>query len=74
MNLKKYQVIIQDEWNNLHHLDFYDKLEDAVDDINEWLLVYDAKIEKDELVEYPSTFGYCFDREVMTPDETYIYI
>lgn len=68
----KYQVIIQDEWNNLFHLGFYDKLEDSLDDINGFLAAYDVSI--DELYEYPSTFSSCFDKEIEVDDCTVIYV
>lgn len=70
--LKKYQVIIQDEWNNLYHIGFYDILNDAIPDINDFLKVYDVEIE--DLKEYASTFGSCFDTEVETKDETIIMV
>lgn len=64
--LKKYEVFIQDEWNNIYLVGFYDNLEDAIPEVNEFLETYDMKI--DELKEYPSTFGLCFDKEVETPN------
>lgn len=64
--LKKYEVFIQDEWNNIYLVGFYDNLEDAIPEVNEFLETYNTKI--DELKEYPSTFGPCFDREVETPN------
>lgn len=69
--MKKYQVIIQDEYNNLYHYGFYNNLSDAIPMINDFLDVYNVKI--DELTEYPSTFGWCFDKEVEV-DEGYIMI
>lgn len=63
-----YQVIMQDEYNNLHCLRFYKTLTDAISDVNEWLSLYDTQI--DELVEYPSTFGTCFDRDIDLEDCT----
>lgn len=68
----KYEVIIQDEWNNLYQMGFYNALEDAIPDVNDFLKSYNVQI--DELKEYPSTFGMCFDREVETPDENIIMI
>ena len=71
--MKKYQVIIQDEWNNLYHIGFYDNLSDAIPDVNDWLQSYEVSI--DELDEYPSTFSMCFDREIEVYDgESVIYI
>lgn len=57
-----YQVVIQDEWNNLYHIGFYNKLEDSLKDVNDWLEPYNIKL--DELKEYPSTFNMCFDTEI----------
>lgn len=64
--LKKYEVFIQDEWNNLWLMGFYDNLEDAIPDINGFLETYETQIT--ELKEYPSTFGTCFDTYVETTD------
>lgn len=64
MKVKKYEVMMQDEWNNLYFIGFYDKLEDAIPEVNEWLEVYNVSI--GELTEYASTFGPCFDTEVET--------
>ena len=72
LELKKYEVIIQDEWNNLYQIGFYDKLEEAIPDVNDFLEIYDVEIQ--ELTEYPSTFGTCFDMEIETKDENIIMI
>ena len=70
--LKKYQVIIQDEWNNLYHIGFYDNLNDALPEVNEFLEVYDVKL--DNMAERASTFGPCFDVELETPSEEIIMV
>ena len=70
--LKKYEVFIQDEWNNIYLVGFYDNLEDAIPEVNEFLETYNMKI--DELKEYPSTFGSCFDKEVETPNGEIVMI
>lgn len=70
--MKKYLVFIQDEWNNLYWIGEFKKLEDALPDINEWLEGYDVSI--NELKEYVSTFGMCFDREVETPNEEIVMV
>ena len=70
--MKKYEVIIQDEWNNLYQIGFYDRLEDAIPEINEFLSVYEVEIT--ELKEYSSTFGMCFDTEIETKDENTIMV
>lgn len=63
---------MQDEWNNLYLIGFYDNLSDAIPEINDWLEIYDVKI--DELEEYASTFGYAFDKEIETKDETVLMV
>jgi hypothetical protein len=64
---KKYQVFIQDEWNNNTLIGFYDNLEDAIPEINEYLKdCYNVQI--DELKEYASTFNMCFDKDVEIDD------
>ena len=70
--MKTYQVIIQDEWNNLYHMGFYDKLEDSLTNVNNFLAAYDVEIE--ELTEYPSTFCWCFDKKVYVDEWTCVYI
>jgi hypothetical protein len=40
--LKKYEVFIQDEWNNLWLVGFYDNLEDAIPEVNEFLDTYNV--------------------------------
>lgn len=72
MQDKKYIIFMQDEWNNLYLIGFYDNLSDAIPEINDWLEIYDVKI--DELEEYPSTFGYAFDKEIETKDETVLMV
>ena len=62
--MKLYQVIIQDERNNLFHIGFYENLKDSVNDINDHLHIYEEQISKDDLREYPSTFGECFDMDL----------
>ena len=53
---------MSDEYNNLYLIGFYNELMNAVPAINDFLVPYEAKIDK--LEEYPSTFGSCFDTEV----------
>ena len=68
-----YQVIMQDEYNNLFCLGFYSNLDDAIPDVNDWLSAYSITI--DEITEYPSTFGMCFDREIEVDDgESVVYL
>lgn len=62
--MKIYEIIMQDESNNLYLLGFYRDLKDAVEDINEWLSTYDFELEDDDLKEYPSTFNMCFDLDL----------
>lgn len=72
MKVKKYLVITQDEWNNLYFMGFFDDLKDAIPEVNDWLSIYDVSI--DELKEYPSTLGMCFDKEIETPDENVVMV
>ena len=61
---KRYEVIIQDEWNNLYRLGEYNELKDSIDDINGFLEVYNIQIKAEDLKEYSSTFGETFDLDV----------
>ena len=70
--MKKYQVIFQDEYNNLIEVGFYDKLEDSIEDVNGYLEPYEERIE--ELEEYVSTFGMAFDREIYTKQDVSVMI
>ena len=72
MQDKKYIVFTQDEWNNLYLMGFYDDLKDAIPEVNDWLKIYGVEI--DELEEYPSTFGYTFDKEIETKDENFVMV
>ena len=70
--MKKYFVIIQDEWNNLYYIGQYNKLEEAIPDVNDFLKTYNVQIK--ELTEYSSTFGMCFDKPVEIDEFTEIMI
>ena len=70
--MKKYQVIFQDEYNNLYHLGFYDKLEESLEDINNQLKVYNLHL--DEIKERAGSFGRRFDVELITEDGECIMI
>lgn len=68
-----YEVMMQDEYDNLYLLGFYGSLDDSIDDINGFLSAYEddgvVLFEKGDLKEYASTFGTCFDREIEWRDE-----
>lgn len=68
-----YEVIMQDECDNLYLLGFYESLDDAIEDINGFIGAYDddgaIPLEKGDLAEYASTFGTCFDREIEWENE-----
>lgn len=68
-----YEVMMQDEYDNLYLLGFYESLDDAIDDINGFIGAYDddgaIPLEKGDLAEYASTFGTCFDREIEWENE-----
>lgn len=72
MDLKKYEVFVQDEWNNLWLMGFYDTLSEALPDVNDFLESYGIRI--NDLSEYASTFGSCFDKEVETKDGEIIMV
>ena len=68
-----YEIMMQDEYNNLYLLGFYESLDDAIEDINDFISAYyedgAIPIKKGDLAEYASTFGACFDREVEWKNE-----
>ena len=68
-----YQIVMQDEYDNLYLLGFYESLDDAIEDINGFISVYEEDgaipIKKGDLAEYASTFGSCFDREIEWENE-----
>lgn len=68
-----YEVMMQDEYDNLYLLGFYESLDDAIEDINDFISAYyeDGAIplKKGDLAEYASTFGSCFDREIEWKNE-----
>lgn len=68
----RYLVFIQDEWNNNWWMGEYSNLKDAIPDVNSFLEAYNVQI--NELEEYPSTFGYTFDREIETPTEEILMV
>lgn len=79
MNIKKYEVVFVDEYNNWYLVGFYDTLKEAEKDVNEYLKTYvDEETNEPlyfgknstcgELTEYASTFNYCFDRILDTPE------
>lgn len=66
-----YQVMMQDEYDNLYLLGLYASLDDAIPDVNGFIEGYDGAkpLAPGDLAEYASTFGSCFDREVEWEDE-----
>ena len=65
--MKVYLVNTIDERNNATLIGFYKNLKNATKDIKEAYNDFDG-IEDLELVEYASTFGYCFDTELSNDD------
>lgn len=63
-----YEIVMQDEYDNLYLLGFYESLDDSIEDINDFISAYyedgAIPIKKGDLAEYASTFGACFDREI----------
>lgn len=66
-----YQVMMQDEYDNLYLLGLYASLDDAIPDVNGFIEGYDGAkpFGPGDLAEYAGTFGPCFDREVEWDDE-----
>lgn len=68
-----YEIVMQDEYDNLYLLGFYESLDDAIEDINDFISAYyedgAIPIKRGDLAEYASTFGACFDREVEWKNE-----
>ena len=68
-----YEIVMQDEYDNLYLLGFYESLDDSIEDINDFISAYyedgAIPIKKGDLAEYASTFGACFDREVEWKNE-----
>lgn len=60
---KIYEIFIQDEWNNITLMGFYNTIDDSIEDINNFIHIYgdEYKLEKGMLKEYPGTFGECLD-------------
>ena len=73
--MKVYMIFIQDEYNNNYYIGLFKELKNALPDINAYLSsTYDGTT-IDELSEYPSTFNYCFDKEVEVDDgNSVVYI
>lgn len=68
-----YEIVMQDEYDNLYLLGFYESLDDAIEDINGFIEAYEEDgaipLKKGDLAEYASTFGSCFDREIEWKNE-----
>ena len=68
-----YEVMMQDEYDNLYQLGFYGSLDDAIEDINGFIGAYEddgaVPLRKGDLAEYASTFGTCFDRPIEWENE-----
>lgn len=61
---KIYEIFIQDEWNNLTLMGFYNHLDDSIKDINNFIHIYcEGRYQLSEgmLKEYPGTYGSCID-------------
>ena len=59
MNL--YQIIFQDEYNNLYEIGWYGDLNTAIPDVNQFLKGYNVQLKEGAIEEYAGTFGSCFD-------------
>lgn len=85
--MEVYEVIVTDEWNNYYSQGFYKDLSDPelLEGINSFfkdkVLINDEEerienfeLKPGDLVKYPSTFGYCFDREFSFEDGEYVRV
>lgn len=61
---KIYQVILQDEWNNLYHQGFYPSLAASLPSLNSFLESYGVKLEKKDLKTYAGSFSEVFDANI----------
>ena len=59
--MELFQIIIQDEWNNLYEIGFYSDLETALPDINQFLKIYEVEIKPGMLKVSAGTMGPVFD-------------
>ena len=59
--MELFQIIIQDEWNNLYEIGFYSHLETALPDINQFLKIYGVEIKPGMLQVLAGTMGPVFD-------------
>ena len=72
---KIYEVFVQDIWNNNYWIGMFTALDDALDGINSYIYNPTLKLKKGDLQEYPSTFNYCFDKDIYDEDsEDSIYV
>lgn len=62
--IKKYQVILQDEYNNLYMVGFFDELDDSIEEINKYLDIYEVQLKKGDLKIHTNTYGKGFDTEL----------
>lgn len=62
--MKIYEILFEDEYNNLYQLGYYKSLDSAISDINSELSTYNIKLKEGDLKEYASTFGSCFDANI----------
>lgn len=70
--MKKYQVMILDEWENLYHIGFYEQLDESIDDINNFIQTYGVSIDK--LEEHVETFDTSFNKLIELEDGSCISI
>ena len=67
-NCKLYEVIFIDEYDNFTNLGFFKNLNDPIEDLNSFLSSYGEgqyQLKEGDLKERPSTFGNCFDLDVI---------
>ena len=62
--MRKYQVILQDEYNNLYMVGFYDDLDDSIEELNKYLDIYDVELKKGDLRVYKGVYDDRFDLDL----------
>lgn len=65
---KLYEVFVQDTWNNNYWLGWFTDLDNCLEKVNSYIQNDKYKLHSGDLKEYPSTFNYCFDREIYDED------
>lgn len=69
---KIYEIFLQDAYDNITLIGFYENLDDAIDDINNYISEEGLYLKKGYLKERDSTFGPTFDIYIRDMLEGYV--